>query len=349
MRVLTPADASAAVTGGAILGGGGGGHISKGAELAEAALRTGEVRMLTVGELPPDALVAICAGVGAPGAVEAELADADFAASLRHLNAELARRGGGTISALATNENGAMGTVNGWLQAASTGLPLLDCPCNGRAHPTAVMGSLGLHRDPTYTSLAGFAGGPGLLRSEGVVAGSLETTSRAMRALSVISGGMIAVTRNPVRADFLAERGAPGAIAQAIAVGNAHAEGGVEAVARLLGGRILGQGTAVNLAIDQKAGFDVGHLEVGGTRLTFVNEYMRATADGVELAHFPDLLMTFDAGSGEPVVSARLAEGQDLILLAAPRASLMLSATMDMPELMEPIAALLAGEMINAG
>lgn len=349
MRVLTQEDIAPAVIGGTILGGGGGGHVAAGLDFADAALAAGEIRMLTVDELPADTLVAICAGVGAPGAPDAQLSNADFHMSTDYLNAELIKRGSRTVGAVATNENGAMGTVNGWLQAATTGLPLLDCPCNGRAHPTGIMGALGLHRDPTYTSMAGFAGGPESEHSQGIVLGSLNTTSRAMRSLSVVSGGLIAVTRNPISVDFLAQQGAPGAITQAIAVGQAHASGGVDAVTRLLGGRVIGHGPVQNLMISQVSGFDVGSLHIDGVDLTFVNEYMSAIADNTEVAQFPDLIMTFDGITGDPVVSAHLSEGLDVVTVVVPRSSLLLSSTMHMPELMEPVAALLAGDEVNAG
>jgi DUF917 family protein len=349
MRALTHADIRAAVIGGTILGGGGGGHIDLGLELGEAALAAGPVLLASVDELPPDAVVAVCAGVGAPGAPEASLTPADFRTSLEFLNAELERRHSPAVSAVASNENGAMGTVNGWLQSATTGLPVIDCPCNGRAHPTAVMGSLGLHRDAEYASIAGFAGGPTGKFAAGVVTGTLSTTSQAMRSLSVLAGGMIAVARNPVRLDFLAERGAPGAITQAIDVGRAHANGGIEAVAALLGGRVAASGPVADFRIEQTAGFDVGHLRINDIALTFVNEYMDVVVDGETLAAFPDLIMTFDATTGEPLVSAHLASGRSVTVLTAPRQSLVLSATMDMPELMEPVKALLAGESIATG
>lgn len=349
MRILNDDDIRAAVIGGTILGGGGGGHIEAGLSMGAQALASGEVRLVDVDELPADTWVAICAGVGAPGAPEAHLIDEHFGTSLAHLNAELARRDAAPVGAVATNENGAVGTVNGWLQAAVTGLPLVDNPCNGRAHPTAIMGSLGLHRDPSYTSVAGFAGGPQGKYCEGVVVGSLETTSQAMRSLSIVAGGLVAVARNPVRLDFLAERGAPGGITQAIAVGRAHASGGADAVAAALGGRIVGRGGVEALQIEQRSGFDVGRLRAGGVELTFVNEYMDAAVEGESLAHFPDLIMTFDVESGEPVVSAHLQEGRPVDVLVAPRSSLLLSATMDMAELMEPIAVLLSGGTVNAG
>ena len=39
------------------------------------------------------------------------------------------------------------------------GIPLIDAPCNGRAHPTGVMGSLNLHRDPNYITTMTCVGG----------------------------------------------------------------------------------------------------------------------------------------------------------------------------------------------
>lgn len=349
MRVLTHDDVRAAVIGGTILGGGGGGHIDAGLAIAADALAAGEVRLADVEELPADALVAICAGVGAPGAPDARVVGDDFRTSLEHLNAELERRGTGRVAAVASNENGAMGTVNGWLQGALTGLPVVDCPCNGRAHPTAIMGSLGLHRDASYTSVAGFAGGPEGQYCEGVVVGSLDATSQAMRSLSIVAGGLVAVARNPVRLDFLAERGAPGGITQAIALGRAHAAGGADAVAEALGGSVIGRGDVESLRIEQRSGFDVGRLRAGGVELTFVNEYMDAVVGGEPVARFPDLIMTFDAETGDPLVSAHLEEGRPVDVLVAPRSSLLLSATMEMAELMEPIAVLLAGGAVNAG
>ena len=63
------------------------------------------------------------------------------------------------IGGIITNEQGGEATVNGWLQAAVTGLPVVDAPCNGRAHPTGVMGSMNLHKIPDYTTVQACVGG----------------------------------------------------------------------------------------------------------------------------------------------------------------------------------------------
>ncbi|HSN12441.1 MAG TPA: DUF917 family protein, partial [Propionibacteriaceae bacterium] len=300
------------------------------------------------GELSRDATVAVCAVVGAPGAPDQFVSPDHYSESLVRLADEAARQGFGQVAAVVTNENGGLSTVNGWLQAASLGLPLLDCPCNGRAHPTGVMGSLGLHREPAYASIAGFAGGAPERYLDGVLVGRLQTTAKAVRDVSVAVGGMVAVARNPVALGFLVDNGAPGGISQAIEVGEAHRSGGVSAVAELLGGTVVASGPVTGLRIEQLGGFDVGGLTVDGVRLTFVNEYMSADRGDEPLGAFPDLIMTF-ASDGSPLPSAHLREGQEVQVLVAPAAALKLSSTMSMPELMEPVHALLKGELPTSG
>ena len=112
--------------------------------------------------------------------------DRHYTVALVRLAHEVERQGSGRLAAVTTNENGGLASVNGWLQAAALGLPLLDCPCNGRAHPTGVMGSLGLHRDPDYMSIAGFAGGSPERYLDGVITGRLTTTAKSVRDLSLI-------------------------------------------------------------------------------------------------------------------------------------------------------------------
>jgi DUF917 family protein len=68
---------------------------------------------------------------------------------------------------------------------------------------------------------------------------------------------------------------------------------------------------------------------------------MTAERDGARLATFPDLVMTFD-DAGRPLVSADLVEGLSVSVLVAPASALLLSSTMAMPELLEPVTALLS-------
>lgn len=339
-RTLTSADVKPAVSGGAILGGGGGGHVADGLELGRLAVDYGEPELWSVDELGPDDLVAICAGVGAPGAPDRYLKPVHYMRALDQLRRATEQAYGRQVVALASNENGALGTVNGWLQSALTGLPVLDAPCNGRAHPTASMGSLGLHRDPDYLALAGFAGGRAANYVEGLLGGRLDKISSLVRTASIAAGGLVAVARNPVPVQRLVTDGGVGGISQAIDVGQAWLDGGPEACAAALGGRVEAHGSAVDVRLEQRGGFDVGGCVVDGVELTFVNEYLTADRDGAQLAAFPDLMMTFDA-EGRPLVSADLKTGAQVSVLVAPTDRLRLSSTMAMPELLEAVTALL--------
>ena len=81
------------------------------------------------------------------------------------------------------------------------GIPLIDAPCNGRAHPTGVMGSLNLHRDPNYITTMTCVGGRKELgrHVECTVTGSIDHCSKLVRAAAVEAGGLVAVIRNPVK------------------------------------------------------------------------------------------------------------------------------------------------------
>ncbi len=346
-RALGASDVEDAALGGMVLGGGGGGHLEDGRRLGATALASGAVQLTDPGELDPTSLVVVCAGVGAPGAPDQHVTPEDYLTAFGHLADQVAKLRLGTIAAVATNENGAMATLNGWLQAARLDLPLVDCPCNGRAHPTAVMGSLGLHLDPEYKAIAGFAGG-GPRHLEGVVVGGLTTTARIVREASVLAGGMVAVARNPVSVGYLTRHGAPGGISQALEVGQALRSGGVGAVAALLSGEVVASGPVHEFEIAQLGGYDAGRFGVDCVDITFANEYMSAAREGEVLAEFPDLIMTFDI-DGAPIVSADLESGMYVAVMVAPRSSLKLSTTMDMPDLMQPVHALLRGEAPGAG
>jgi len=152
---VVPADVEAAVWGGAVLGGGGGGSMVNGLELGALALQTGQVNLINVENLPEDAVLVTCSYVGSPAAEHICVRPEAYLRAL-----ELLRENTGLdIAGLITNECGGTATVNGWLQAAALSLPVVDAPCNGRAHPTGVMGSMGLHAVEGYVSKQAAAGG----------------------------------------------------------------------------------------------------------------------------------------------------------------------------------------------
>ena len=147
--------AEAAVLGGAVLGGGGGGSIQDGMERAKMAVRLGSPFLISLDELNEGDIVVTASVVGAPAAVEKYLRPVNHIRSLQMLLERHPVR----LSGIIANENGAGSGVNGWIQAAVLGLPMVDAPANGRAHPTGLMGAMGLHRLKGYASTQAAAGG----------------------------------------------------------------------------------------------------------------------------------------------------------------------------------------------
>jgi len=339
-RKLSIDDVQAAVMGGAILGGGGGGFIDAGERAARLALQIGTPEVWSVDEFDPKALAVTVALVGAPSAPNLLVTPRQILRALELLQRELPANS--TLVAMNTNENGAETTVNGWLQSAMCGLPVIDLACNGRAHPTSQMGALGLHLESDYVSIQGYAGGAPERYIEGAVRGRLDGTSAVVRRASIDAGGMVAVARNPVTVAYAQRNGAPGAISAAMALGRAYLDGGLQAAAQQLGGRIAATGRVRSYRCEQREGLDVGRVELddaAGTTLHFVNEYMLLEQQGQRLASFPDLVMTF-AGDGtdeRPLVSAHVREGERVQVLLAPASRLLLSRTMFMPELYRPL------------
>lgn len=327
----------AAVYGGAVLGGGGGGWIEDGLQIGRLALEVGQPVLVTDDEMAEDDLLVTVSLVGAPAAKDKFLKPMHYVRALELLSEKLKK----PISGIHTNENGAGTSVNGWFQAAVTGLPVVDLPCNGRAHPTGTMGALNLHELPGYVSHQAAVGGQGERYVEMSVSSTIEKAASMVRKLSVEAGGLVAVARNPVTVAYARANGAPGGIRQAIAVGEAllayRGEAAIAAVCDTLGGRVVAEGDVRECALETTGGFDVGRVVVGTAEMTFWNEYMTLEIDGNRVATFPDLIMTLDARTARPVVTAEIEKGQAVAVIHVPAEKLILSTTMRNKDLLGPI------------
>jgi len=217
--LLTEQHALRMALGGAVLGGGGGGWAGDGIRIAEIALRVGSPRLVDLDGLAPDDVVVTVSAVGAPAAPGRFVRPADYLEALQRLAAQLGRR----VAAVMSSENGGTSSLNGWFQSAVTGIPLLDAAGDGRAHPTGVMGSMGLESVDGYVSRQVAVGGNPDAGTRIVVGveGSIASADRTVRQAAVEAGGLVAVARNPVPASYVRHHGAPGALSEAMRVGEA--------------------------------------------------------------------------------------------------------------------------------
>jgi DUF917 family protein len=327
-----------AVYGGAILGGGGGGWIDEGLRIGRLALEIGQPTLYSIDEFIDEALLVTVSLVGAPAAKDKFVKPIYYTKALEILSQKLDQ----PIAGLITNENGAGTTINGWFQSAVTGIPVVDNPCNGRAHPTGAMGSLNLTELPNYISHQSAVGGKDDYYVELSVSGSLDKSATMIRNASIQAGGMVAVARNPVTAAYAKKHGATGGISQAIEVGEAllghKGEAAIDAVVTKLEGEVFATGVVTQFDLETTGGFDVGSLLIDDkVELSFWNEYMTLEKDGERIATFPDLIMTLDANTAEPIVSAAITKGQKIAVITVPKDNLRLSSTMRNPKLMKSI------------
>ncbi len=341
MRRIEKDDVEAAVVGGCLLGGGGGGDPEKGRKIGALAVEAGSPRLASIDELPGDAVVVTVSAVGAPAAA------GQYCTPMHYVRAvEILRAGGVRVDGLVSSENGGLASVNGWFQAAVLGVPVVDAPCNGRAHPMGTMGSIGLHLKPDYVSRQAAAGGSpdaGKYVELSVAAGIAEA-SRLVRQAAVSADGLVAVARNPVPASYAKDHAAPGALGQAISLGRTMIEASANrpaaaavAAAAFLGGDVAAEGRVSGVLLETKGGFDVGKVTVDAGRreysMTFWNEYMTLERDGERLATFPDLIATVDLATGMAVPTAGIREGMEIAVVRAGKDRLRLGAGMRDPGL----------------
>lgn len=327
--------------GGAILGGGGGGSLNEGINFGKLAVEYGNPRIRSVSVFDASEVILTVSGVGAPAAADSHVKPADYVQAVELIINRLNERGQ-TVAALMTNEMGGFASVNGLLQSAVTGLPILDAACNGRAHPTGPMGSIGLSGDETV--LQAGVGGKAYTeqRHELLVEAHLSSAADTIRQTAEAAGGLVAVARNPITAEYAESNAALSVYDQAKALGEAvqtadDGESAAAEVASLLDGEVAVTGTVDSRELETAGGFDTGTVVVDGNKLTFWNEYMTLNRNSKRVATFPDLITTLDADTGRPISTAEITEGQSVTVVVAPASSLTLGAGMEDPGLFHPV------------
>lgn len=343
-----------ALYGGLFLGGGGGGALADGMKALEEAMKyTDAIAMVGIDEIAGEDILINASMVGAPSSQERCVDAAHWEAALKNFQDNHPQK----ISGIISNENGGMATSNGWLLSAVTGIPIIDAPCNGRAQPTSTMGSMSLSTMLAYTTLQSACGGKGEKYIEVVTKGGLAVTAKIVRQTSVVNGGMSAVLRNPVTADYVKKHGAVGGLSHAIEIGGIIMRnlGDCARILDLLKERMKAEvvctGSVSEYVLDMDGGYDVGivRLKKDGRdyEATFWNEYMTLERDGERLATFPDIIATLDARTGLPLPTAELSEGMDVVVVRVPRAELKLGAGMFITALFREAEEVIHKEMVK--
>ncbi len=329
------------VMGGAVLGGGGGGTIKAGIERYTLAVSMGQPSLVDLDDLEDKDMVVTASAVGAPAAKDRFFLPVDAIKALELVEDKLKM----PIAGIITNENGPASGVNGWLQSAIKKIPMIDCAANGRAHPTGLMGAMGIHRLDNYRSIQSAVGGnPSAGKYlEMLVEGNVDVSSNLVRQAAVQSGGLVMVVRDPLPVAYLKENAAPKAIKQAMRIGqsmidalNKGPSAIISTVVESTQGEIFCEGKIKSLQLATIGGYDIGRLKVIGDRtvyISFWNEFMTVeTEEGFRHATFPDLITLVSLDSGLPLASAEIKNGDNVAVLIVPKNKMILGKGACLPE-----------------
>lgn len=327
MRQLSdPGELADIARGAAILGTGGGGDPYVGELLArEAVGRHGPVTLVSLDEVPEDALVATVACLGAPTVLREKLpAGTEGPTAFKALQAYL----GQEVTHVLPVEVGGLNSMIPIAVAAELGLPLVDADLMGRAFPEFQM---------VLATLAGIDGSPMSMADDKGNAAVFETldnkwAERFARSMSVEMGAMAFVGSYSMSGAQLRGCAVVDTMSFAQSLGAATRDaadsrlGPVEALREALGAVRLLEGKVLDVDREMRAGF--GHVEcvlegvgehAGSTvRLHAQNEYLLAEADGELLGCTPDLLFVVESETALPVTAEEIRYGMRVTLLASP-------------------------------
>jgi DUF917 family protein len=335
------------VYGGAVLGAGGGGSIEAGLAAGREALALGSPRLGGIDELSPTTLIATLSIVGSMGGMSGAQPRPQHGLALRQL-AKLEKK---HVGAIIASEVGPQAVTYGWRESAIAGVPIVDAPCNGRAHPLGVMGSLGLNRNPSHiTGVVAIGGNVGSsnyvhlsLRSSATKAGKM------IRDTAASSGIPLAVARNLLPASYVRNHAAVGGLKYAAQVGaivlremKHGLERLLQQLVRFMRGRILFAGHVNSVSLVESHGFTLGHIRLqdrhgGECSVGVCNEYLVLRKERKILATFPDLIAIFDFESSLPLASPQVKPGMHVAVLGVPHSRLKLGSTMKDRSLLIPI------------
>jgi DUF917 family protein len=308
--------------GAAVLGTGGGGDPYIGALLATQALREhGDVTVVSLDEVPDDAVVLTVAMMGAPTVMVEKLPSLDeVTAPVHALGTYLGR----PVTHIACAEVGGVNSTIPIAAAAALGLPLLDADGMGRAFPELQM---------VLPTLYGVTASPLAFSDEKGNIGVLQTvdnswTERIARVACVEMGCSVMISGFSMSGEQAREALVPGSLSLCAEIGRTitaardEKSDPVAAAVRLLGGRELFAGKVVDVQRATTTGFARGRARIEGAdaavTLSFQNEHLIAESEGAILATTPDLIMVLDHDSGEPITTEALRYGQRVRVISAP-------------------------------
>lgn len=320
--ILTAADIRSLARGAAVLGTGGGGDPYIGSLLATQALAEhGPVEVVSVDEVPDDALSMTVAMMGAPTVMVEKLPSLDeVVAPVEALAGSLGR----PVTHIGCAEVGGVNSTIPVAAAAALGLPLIDGDGMGRAFPELQM---------VIPTLYGVTASPLAIADEKGNAAVLSTvdnhwTERIARVACVEMGCSVMIAGFSMSGATARDALVRDSLSLCLTIGHGIEQARtdkIDPVARtveILGGREIFAGKVVDVERATTTGFARGRARIeapnADLELSFQNEHLVARRAGVVLTTTPDLIMVVDHDSGEPITTEGLRYGQRVRVITAP-------------------------------
>jgi uncharacterized protein len=321
MKRLDPDALRALARGCAILGAGGGGDTYYTLlQALQASEDFGPVALVDLDELPDDALIMPCGGIGSTLVSLEKFENGDEGERLRDYLEYLTGR---RVAALMASEIGGGNGILPIAWAARMGLPVVDADGMGRAFPEV----------PQVTmQLAGISPSPAVVTDERGNLIVFRTISgpwmeRLERAATDEFGGNASSTEFSLTVAQARGATVRNSVSKAIRIGKSLADAIGDPVAALiaeLGGFQLVSGKISDVERRTLRGFTRGTVVVEGLgddagrliRLELQNENLVALERGQPLASVPDLITVLDGETADAIATERIGYGQRVTVIA---------------------------------
>ena len=329
MREITERDLELLATGAWILGAGGGGDPYHSLLAMKRLYSSGTTtRLMDPDDLADDARIAVVSTMGAPLVGEERLTDPEVAARAVQMMEEYIGHG---FDAVMTLEIGGSNSIQPIMDAAFTGLPVLDADTMGRAYPEAQMSSFAIGDLRPYPLTLADPRGVETVVSK---VPTWKWMERVSRKICTEVGSTAATCKAPRTGHEVKEWGILRTVSQAIDIGRAVHEARqskqnpVQAVVDCEDGRILFEGKIVEVNRRTTEGFLRGSVELEGLeadkghrmKLDFQNEFSIGWINEEPRVMVPDIITVLDSTTGEAIGTEAIRYGQrvQILVLRAP-------------------------------
>lgn len=326
MRQIGKQEIEDIAIGAAVLGTGGGGDPYIGKLMAlQAVEEYGPITLLSVDEVPDEALVVASGGMGAPTVLIEKIPSGhEVAQTFKALEKYMGKE----VFATYPIEAGGINSMLPLALAAQLRLPVVDVDGMGRAFPELQM---------TTFYLDGISATPMVLADEKGNVTIMDTidnswTERIARSVTVQKGGSATCAIYPMAGKNLKESGIHSIlqleeeIGRAIRLAKETNVDPVHEVLKLTSGFELFRGKVVDVDRKTEGGWARGTAKIEGLlnykgetlELRFQNEHLLARTNDRLLCVTPDLIAVLDSETGLPITTEGLRYGARAVVIGMP-------------------------------